>query len=269
MGDTHEGTVLQAKDAIQEFINMVLEPYDGVKTNYVIHHGDEIEAFTVDHKFYNAETSNEPIPLQQAKEVIKDFKPIRKNILAWLLGNHPWALHKFGNITRDVICKELGIEYGTYTLKYSFNNKKNETQWKLFATHGRKGISSTADDPSRREANMKLILKRHLQHKASDAQILSKAHSHKLLILEPTANLYLYDDGEKIKKGYTKPIVYLEHSYIPPDQCWYVNTGSFLKLYEMGVSGYAEMAEYDPVEIGFAIAKVRDHHVIGVDKIIL
>src|SRR3989304_10513510 len=86
MGDTHEGTVLQAKDALQEAINMVLEPYDGVKNNYVIHHGDEIEAFTVDHKFYNVETSNEPIPLQQAKTVIEDFKPIRKNILAWLLG---------------------------------------------------------------------------------------------------------------------------------------------------------------------------------------
>jgi len=269
IGDTHEGTILQAKDALQQTINMVLEPYDGIKNNYVIHHGDEIEAFTVDHKFYNIETSTEPIPLQQARAVIEDFKPIRKNILAWLLGNHSWYLNKFGNITRDVICKELGCAYATYSCKYSFLNKQRKIMWKLFATHGRKGINSTADDPSRREANMKLMLKRHLQHKAADVLISSKGHSHKLLVLEPTKDLYLYDDGVRLKKDYTKPVTHSEHSYIPDHLRWYVSTGSFLKTYELGVSSYAEMAEYDPVEIGFAVAKIRDHSVVGVDKIIL
>lgn len=176
MGDTHEGTVLQCKDAIYQTINMVLEPYDGIKNNYLIHHGDEIEAFTIDHKFYSTETSTEPLPLIQAKAVIKDFKPIRKNILAWLLGNHSWALHKFGNITKDIICKELGVEYGTYTLKYSFKDKKGNVKWKLYATHGRKSLNSNADDPVRRESNMKLQLKRYLEHKDASSIIMSRGH---------------------------------------------------------------------------------------------
>ena len=58
-----------------------------------------------------------------------------------------------------------------------------------------------------------------------------------------------------------------DKGYIHPDHRWYVSAGSFLKLYEEGVSGYAEIGEYDPVELGFAIARVRNQKIVWVDKV--
>ena len=52
--------------------------------------------------------------------------------------------------------------------------------------------------------------------------------------------------------------------YIHPDNRWYVNTGSFCRLYVEGVSGYAERAGYDPMEIGFPVLRVRDGKIQGI-----
>ena len=57
--------------------------------------------------------------------------------------------------------------------------------------------------------------------------------------------------------------------YIHPDHRWYCNTGSFLRLYGMGISSYAEIGEYDPVELGFCVARVRDRIIQGIDKVVL
>ena len=77
--------------------------------------------------------------------------------------------------------------------------------------------------------------------------------------------LYLIDDGENIKQHYKFSIT--PNQKIHPDHRWYVNTGSFLRLYgDMGVSGYAEMAWYDPIMLGFSVAKVRDRELVGVEK---
>jgi len=40
-----------------------------------------------------------------------------------------------------------------------------------------------------------------------------------------------------------------------------------MRLYLEGVSGYAEQAMYDPMEMGFAVARVRNCELIGVDRV--
>ena len=55
--------------------------------------------------------------------------------------------------------------------------------------------------------------------------------------------------------------------FIHYDNRWYVNTGSFLRLYGHNVSGYGEAAEYDPIQLGFAVARVRNRKIIGIDKV--
>jgi len=92
-----------------------------------------------------------------------------------------------------------------------------------------------------------------------------KGHTHKLIICDPERELYLADDGHDIVHHYRGAGQAQE--YIHPDHRYYVNTGSFLKMFEIGHSGYAEIAEYDPVELGFAVAKIRDRQLIGVDPV--
>ena len=115
---------------------------------------------------------------------------------------------------------------------------------------------------------MELILMRHLMKKAGDCVVQYKGHTHKLLVCNPESGLYLYDDGEEIRQGYTTENQ--NARYIHPDLRWYVNTGSFVKLYrDDELTNYAEVAEYDPIDLGFAVTRVREGKVVKVDKIIV
>ena len=97
------------------------------------------------------------------------------------------------------------------------------------------------------------------------------------------------DDGNEVKQAYTMP-EYLSQDfadsdtrseigkpsrglyttpYIHPDNRWYINTGSFLKSSQNGVSGYAEMFEYSPIELGFAVVEVRNKTIQNVRSIFL
>jgi hypothetical protein len=90
-------------------------------------------------------------------------------------------------------------------------------------------------------------------------------NTHKLLVAGPKKKLYLTSGNGELKQHYTQSDQAAQ--YIHPDHRWYVNTGSFLRLYLDGVSGYAERAMYDPMEMGFAVARVRDCKIVGVDKV--
>ena len=127
--------------------------------------------------------------------------------------------------------------------------------YKIYATHGFKNITSAAYDPKRRRVNMQLILKRHLKFKAGDCAVMVKGHTHKLMVCKPESELFLVDDGSRIKQKYTR--WGQSEEYIHPDARWYGNTGSFLKLHGKDISGYAEIMEYDPVELGFLVLVVR------------
>jgi hypothetical protein len=187
------------------------------------------------------------------RQAIKDL------LLYKLQGNHCQHLWAFGDIMADM-CKSLGVPYGTWTTKLTVTDKRGNLMYKTYDTHGRKGISSAADDPKRRKVNMQLTLKRNLKFKAGDCAVMIKHHTHKLLVCKPESELYLTDDGTRIQQAYTG--WGQTESYIHPDARWYGNAGSFLKLYGDGISGYAERAEYDPVELGFLVLKVRDRKIV-------
>jgi len=265
-GDDHEGSVLRHDDGWEQLCHVMLSEYAGCKHNYGIHHGDPIEAIMIDDKHYDPLTCKEPIPLLQVEAEKRNLKPIAHITIAMCQGNHTLKLWRFGDLTR-AICEPLGIEYGTWMFKLVVLDTKGNLMYKSLHTHGRKGITSTADDPQRRLTNAKLILKRHLKFKAGDVSLSCKGHTHRLLVCEPQSELYITDDGNRTKQAYTE----LDQTapWIHPDLQWYVNTGSFLKTFGDGISGYAEIAEYDPVELGFAVARIRDRKIVGVDKVYL
>jgi len=245
---------------------MMTKEYDGCSNNYGIEGGDDIEAILIDDKRFSPEQLRDPktgesapLMLAQIDRAIELRQPIKDKMLFKLMGNHERALWRFGDITQK-ICKELGVEYGTYTAKLTVEDSRSKPMYKVYDTHGRKNITSTADDPKRRYSNMELILKRHLRFKAGDCAVMVKHHTHKLLVCKPVSELYLVDDGKKIKQQYTS--WGQNEPYIHPDARWYGNAGSFLKLFGGGISGYAELAEYDPVELGFLCIIVRDKKIV-------
>ena len=269
-GDSHIGNALRHKKGFDKMMNMMHSEYEGVpaKGNYGIDHGDIIEAITIDDPRISLEGIKDAIPTVQMAQAVKEYRPIAHKMLFMCEGNHPFKLWRFGPITQ-LICDELKIPYGTWSAKLVARDARGQLLYKSFHTHGRKSITSTADDPKRRIVNQRLILKRHLKFKMGDCILMCKGHVHKLIVCGPESELYMKDDGVKIKQAYTMDHTDQTDDYIHPDHRTYVCTGSFLRLYGEDVSGYAEIAEYDPLELGFCIARIRNRKLKGVDVITL
>lgn len=270
-GDLHDGSTLSSQSGWDKLCEMMNSEYDGCKNNYGIEMGDDIEAILVDDKRFSPEKlkdpltgKSEPLTLTQIDRAVKIREPIKDKLLCKLIGNHERKLWRFGDITEN-ICEKLGVDYGTYTAKITIKDKDGKLMYKIYATHGFKQITSTADDPNRRHSNMQIILKRHLKFKAGDCAVMVKGHTHKLMVCKPESELYLIDDGKKIKQAYTS--WGQDESYIHPDARWYGNTGSFLRLYGKDISGYAEIFELDPTELGFLVLKVREKRIVSLDPI--
>jgi hypothetical protein len=261
-GDAHHDSPMSSEHGWKTLCEVMNKSYDGCKNNYGAEGGDDIEAINPDDKRYSEELKTTPLPLIQMRNAIEKRQPIKKRLLYKLQGNHEQHHWAFGDIMDDM-CKTLKVPYGTWSTKLSVTDKHGDLMYKVFDTHGRKGINSTADDPKRRRVTMQLILKRHLKFKAGDCAVMIKHHTHKLLVCKPESEVYLVDDGEKIKQAYTG--WGQNESYIHPDARWYGNAGSFLKLYQDGITGYAERGEYDPAEIGFLVLKVRDKKIISLE----
>ena len=268
-GDGHIGTRLRVQKAWNKLIDMMNSPYDGVKHNLGTDHGDMIDAIDISDKRFSFYESREATILAQMDTAKREYWPIRKKLVCILDGNHPRKHWVFGRIT-ERICKEIGVLYGTYSTVIVFKNK-DTIQFRHYAHHGSGSIKSVADDPERRKLNMLLALKRKLSPMFGSALLMSMGHTHRLMKSPPTEELYLTEDNGKIEHGYTPYAPYLPNEFIHPNYRWYVNTGSFMRLYDDNESGsgYAERAMYGPLEIGFCIAKIRDNMLDGVDKIIL
>lgn len=265
-GDDHEGTVFRHKEGWNQLIDMMSRSYGGLSAahNFGVDHGDIVEAIMIDDPRYASDTVT-AVPLQQVEAAIQNRLPIASKMVAILDGNHPRKLSRFGELTKHV-CSKLGVPFGTYACRITYITEDGEILFKHFATHGTKSVNSAAEPYERARQNMKIALVRHLRGKATDCALLSKGHTHRLLVKPPTVRLELYDDGNKIRQRFSG--AWRDDAMdLSGNSKWYVNTGSFQKLYcDMPISSYAEVAEYDPIELGFAVATVRDGRIVDIKK---
>lgn len=269
-GDEHRGSFLFHEKGLQQCHDYIMDK----KNRYVVKMGDLIEAITCDDKRYNPKTNSKGI-LNQLSDCLNMMVPIRNRILTILDGNHENTLSsRLGDNVAENWCYELNklgksqVHHGTYTCIVQVNDLKGNLMYKLYATHGRKTIGTSADDPQRQLSNLRLILKRHLRDKMSDCIVMAKGHAHKLIITEPLmTRLTTSDSKGNINVNYMEST--FNSDYIHQDHRWYVCTGSFSKMYGDGISGYAEIAEYDPVDLGYAVIKVEDRNVVSVRKVII
>jgi predicted phosphodiesterase len=266
LGDTHEGSKLQDSVGFQQVIAEIKKD----KNAFFVHMGDLAEAIMIDDSRYDKETIAEgkDVPLLQYRAVRDKLKPVKDKILAILMGNHDWKhIRKVGNLVKDYVCAELEVAYGTYTCKLLINDSKGNLMYKMFLTHGFGALNSNADDPVRQLSNMQLALKRKLRDKSADCAIMAMGHNHKLLIVDPLPTLYLIDEDNDIKQDYRGGVQ--SARYIHPDHRWYCATGSFFKLYELGMSGYGEVFGCDPHELGCCVVHVEDKKIVRIEKRLL
>ncbi len=265
-GDQHIGCFTSHTGGWETLLHTMNSEYAGVKDNYGVDHGDCLEGILIDDPRYDRITVKNHSVFKQMDQVVADRSEIKHMMITMLDGNHPDHLRRFGPISSE-ICDRLGIDYGTWATTITYLDERGELMFKHFAIHGKRSINSTADDPKRRRVNMELTLKRLLKHKMGDTALMSRGHSHKLIVCEPDSELYITSNKDSLKQKYTK--IDPTADYIHPDSKWYVNAGSFLKLYGDDMSGYAEKAEYDPVELGFAIVRIRNRVIEGIDPIVV
>jgi len=263
-GDWHFGNALQHLNGFREMRERVMED----KKAFLFGMGDVADAITYKDKRYRPETVQGNV-IQQYKKAQKELQPIAdaKKLLGILEGNHDTKIEDVGSILKEYLCPDLKVPYGNTVSKLLIKNKSGKVQMRVFLTHMIKSINSTADDVRRRKTNMELILKRRLRELAGDSILLAAAHSHRLLVCDPVTVLYLYDDGKDIKQGYFKNAD--STRYIHPDHRYYVNTGSFLKNQAIGISSYTERGTFDPVELGYIVARIRDYKLVGCERIVV
>jgi hypothetical protein len=261
MGDEHSGNLLSYEDGIKEVHDYILS----AGNRFVVKMGDRIDAIASDDKRYDL-TAKEPIPLQQAKQAIKDDLCVADRTLVRLQGNHEMKLWRFGDLAA-FIAEELKQPYGTYSCVLEVSDQFGP-MYRIWLSHGFRTVNSNAKDWEQRIANMKANLKMKMKYKAGDCLVMAMGHSHKLLTVMPAQKLYLTYGQGKPKQHYLS----CEHQladFIDEDSRWYINTGSFLKQYGEDVSGYGEVNGYDPVEMGSPIIVVHDRKVTGAKRMVV
>lgn len=264
MGDTHIGSVLCHRRGIERAIKYIQD----TPNCYWLHMGDWIEAIATDDPRYSSESTSEPIPLKQANDAIDLFKPIADRCLFGNSGNHEMKLHRIGDMA-GYICDGIGIPHGGYTTRINITHDGKKL-FTLYAWHGpaRGMISSNAKDYEQMQANLKAALKRKLKYKQGDCAVMLMGHVHKLITVPPTYQLYLRDGGSNgLVQGYLEGKQ--TGKWIDPDLRWYGCTGAFLKLYADGVTGYAEIGGYDPVELGYLLLTVSDGKITSLEKVVI
>lgn len=278
LGDTHIGTIAHSQEKLKEAIYIIKNE----KKSLWIHTGDAAETIMVDDPRYEQDQHTTPTADRQVDEVIETFHPIRKQLLAFLYGNHELRLKKNLNMIYAV-CK--GLErldaYGGWTSIVNFHDKAGHAKWTGFWTHGplkaRGGLGSSAGDAGQKKANTEASLKKMLAP-LHNAHYMGAGHFHKLVLREPVRELYLTTKGKNIKQEYTGVSA---SGYIHPDQRWYGCNGGFLKQYLMGENypndslatmepmTYSEIAGYPPVEMGLIQINVRDYMIHSCEKVVL
>jgi len=266
LGDIHLGTRTHHSKGFKETIKRIKSE----KNSYVIIMGDLAEGRPKNHKFFDLDTADKTLalPINQYKAFTELVKPISDKIIVVLEGNHDRGLStQVGNIIEEYVCTELGVPFGTMSSRVWVTDSKYKLQYKIYVHHGFGVVRSSAGDIVRRDANIKESIKRRLKEKAADCLGMFMGHTHGLHIVEPMRRLHMYDDGDSLRQEYSK--VHQNIKFIPEDDRWYGNTGSFMKASLMGVTTYAEAAGYNPNEMGYLIIHGEGKEIKNIEKVVL
>lgn len=251
-GDMHRGSLAFHFKGWKSLLERVRKERD----LYLVLMGDLLECILIDDKRFQIEIHGlKNFFVHQLAELKAELWGVRKKIITVHFGNHEAKLFKLGDFIHD-LCDEIHVPYGGFSAKTTVWSLSGEALYKIYSTHGRLTVNSTADDPVRRRSNMQLTIKRRLQDFAGDAVVMVTGHAHKLIVVPPEREMYMIDDGTEIRARYTKAVQHGD--YIDPALRFYACTGSFLKSTILGATTYSEASMYRPVQLGYPELVVKD-----------
>ena len=268
-GDWHFGSTNCHKEGINRMVERCLE-IDA----YMILKGDLMETISPDDKRYNVHDRDKKLVNagEQRKAIIEVLKPIKHRILAIGIGNHELKDQNKVEHGKD-ICDALETPYGAYTFVIEFRDEETgRIMFKTFHSHGAGRLRSQAKDLLQREANRKASLKVKLVGtKISDCIYMSMGHTHQLLTIKPNFDCEtLLTTSQNGVHQHEIPETNQAAKNIPPDQRFYANTGSFLKLYSPNGSGivpYGELAMFEPADLGWIEFEFKDGRIVDVREV--
>lgn len=284
-GDDHMGNKFRYDEGVQMVLDMLHDPWGGLPSskNYLVHHGDFTESIFYNEMRYDQGSHRFKDTLfSQVADSVKEFRKHRKKILMGLDGNHGncYRVRPYGNPNIE-ICNQLQIPYGTFASIVEYR-KGEKVLFRHYLGHGWGSVASRVKPYKRAKVNMEIQLRASLENKAANCMLMSMGHTHKLVTYRPECQLFMSMQGKKIRAGWTTPDRYYgDVDWIPGDLRWYANTGSMVKLTDIDSgansgdfttnnihkSGYAEMAGYDPIPVGFCIAEVRGGKIRDLKKV--
>lgn len=262
-GDTQWGNTGTHESGIDRLFDAVNSDYRGCSFNCVAWMGDTIECIDIADKRFDFSQSKIHLIKDQRDHALNRLAAIKDKIIIFLNGNHEQRIkNTYGDIC-DEMAKWLGCAYGTRCCVPQFVGPNNRLQFRAFLHHGFGKLQSNAKDWVQSQANLKAALKQRLQHLFSGAALMAMGHTHQLHVVEPDPSLQIVaDDAGDLQQVYRErdERTYIDQAaaIVPEQYRWYVNTGSFLRTYVEGAEGYAERFGMRPVEMGYAVACVRD-----------
>ena len=273
-GDDHEGNMLRHNSGFTKLLDIMNSEYEGVNDNFGVDHGDLVEGIELNDHRYDGGRSTTGNLVGQMYHARSNREPIKDKLICILEGNHPlklWRLFgtynksKANTITED-ICHQLDVPYGGWSCVITYKTKTDKVLFHHYARHGStRSINSSLDHPAERANTKKRALRRILSLLSGSCAIMSMGHTHQLLVIPPETELYIDESGRQHYTGLVPT-----NTEIPSNLRWYINTGSFLKTLSNGPDfGYAEVHGYPPNILGWAVIKVRDRDITGVDEMIL
>jgi hypothetical protein len=270
-GDSQWGNIGTHEKGIDKFFDMVHSEYRGCSHNRVAWMGDTIDTIDIADKRFDFRESKMHLIRSQRDHALNRLSAIKNELIIFLNGNHEQrVINTYGDIS-DEMAAWLGCVYGTRCCVPQFIGPNDRLQFRTFLHHGFGKLLSNAKDWVQSQANLKAALKQRLQHLFSGAALMAMGHTHQLHVVSPDPSLQITtDDAGELQQVYRErdERTYIDQAaaIVPEQYRWYVNTGSFLRTYTEGVDGYAERAGLRPVEMGFAVACIRDGRLTKVYK---
>lgn len=212
-----------------------------LKNCYVILGGDMVEAINPSDKRFewhgleeNFKNKIYNLVLEQSKQVVEIFKPIKDRLLFLLEGNHEEKCKKqYYFDAAGYIAEELNIPnmgYSCFARLYFKWHKKCSVD--IYAHHG---IGSGRTPGAK-------INSIHSFSKGFNADIFLAGHNHGLMS-DSSPVLSLSEGGNQVTLKQKSRL--------------FVLCGTYLKTYQVGQSGYGERTGYQPTHIGSPIITIK------------
>lgn len=266
VGDIHMGNSEMSENAI----NSMMRTVRSKKNAFVYLQGDQLESIVLTDKRFSLDNhiGRGPRIDAQRDAFLELLDPIGDRV-RWILdGNHERRLANIALPNQD-IAKAWDTVYANGTLA-----KAIFPGFRLCSWHGAGYIGSYAGDQKQRHVNEQIALKRKLRRlPASDADVLTCGHYHRLILSEPDPRLILLTDPETnhLVSDYSRPshISVGDRGLfrVPEEERYYMSCGAFLNGYKEGQSSYVEEMGLEATELGYGHIEVKNDNLHKVETV--